>query len=248
MGRAMTYSDEMLMAYVDRELDAATTSSIDAAVARDPGLAARVERQRKLAQAVHAAYEPILEEPMPKRLLDAASGAAPAAAPARAPRRWSWFEWSAMVASLALGVAIGAVFIGERGRGTPDGGADDIIANQSQLLAQGALARALSDQLASTQKPDAPVRIGVTFVSKVGGYCRTFALERSSAAGLACSSGTGWRIEVLAQAERSGKAPEYRAAAGALAPAVQRAMEERIQGSSLDAAAERAAQQSGWRR
>lgn len=248
MGRAMTYSDEMLMAYVDRELDAATTTSIDAAVARDPGLAARVERQRKLAQAVHAAYEPILEEPMPKRLLDAASDAAPAAAPARAPRRWAWLEWSAMAASLALGVAIGAVFIGERGRGTPDGGADDIIANQSQLLAQGALARALSDQLASTQKPDAPVRIGVTFVSKVGEYCRTFALERSSAAGLACSSGTGWRIEVLAQSERSGKAPEYRAAAGALPPAVLRAMEERIQGSSLDAAAERAAQQSGWRR
>jgi hypothetical protein len=247
MGRAMTYSDEMLMAYVDRELDAATTASIDAAVARDPGLAARVERQRKLAQAVHAAYKPILEEPMPKRLLDAASGAAPAAAPARAPRRWAWFEWSAMAASLALGVAIGAVFIGEHGRGTTDGAAD-IIANQGQLLAQGALARALSDQLASTQKPDAPVRIGVTFVSKVGGYCRTFALGRSSAAGLACSSGTGWRIEVLAQAERSGKAPEYRAAAGSLAPAVQRAMEERIQGSSLDAAAERAAQQSGWRR
>jgi hypothetical protein len=243
----MTYSDEMLMAYVDRELDATTTASIDAAVARDPGLAARVERQRKLALAVHAAYEPILEEPMPKRLLDATSGAALAAAPARAPRRWAWFEWSAMAASLALGVAIGAVFIGERGRGTPEGGAD-IIANQGQLLAQGALARALSDQLASTQKPDAPVRIGVTFVSKVGEYCRTFALERSSAAGLACSSGTGWRIEVLAQSERSGKAPEYRAAAGALAPAVQRAMEERIQGSSLDAAAERAAQQSGWKR
>jgi hypothetical protein len=247
MGRAMTYSDEMLMAYVDRELNAATTASIDAAVARDPTLAARVERQRKLAQTVHAAYEPILEEPMPKRLLDAASGAAPAAAPARAPRRWAWFDWSAMAASLALGVAIGAVFIGEHGRGTTDGAAD-IIANQGQLLAQGALARALSDQLASTQKPDAPVRIGVTFVSKVGGYCRTFALERSSAAGLACSSGTGWRIEVLAQSERSGKEPEYKTAAGALPPAVQRAMEERIQGSSLDAAAERAAQQSGWRR
>ena len=75
----MTYSDEMLMAYVDRELDAATTASIDAAIARDPELAARVERQRKLARAVHAAYEPILDEPMPRRLLDAATGAAPVA-------------------------------------------------------------------------------------------------------------------------------------------------------------------------
>jgi anti-sigma factor RsiW len=51
-----------------RALDAATAALIDAAIARDPDLAARVERQRKLAQAVHAAYEPILQEPMPKRL------------------------------------------------------------------------------------------------------------------------------------------------------------------------------------
>ena len=70
----MKYSDEMLMAYVDRELDAATTASIDAALMQDPELATRVKRQRELAGAVHAAFEPVLQEPMPRRLLDAASG------------------------------------------------------------------------------------------------------------------------------------------------------------------------------
>ena len=240
----MTYSDEMLMAYVDRELDAATSAAIDAAIARDPELAARVERQRKLAQAVHAAYEPILDEPMPKRLLDAASSSTPPVVTTPARRRWAWFEWSAMAASIALGVAIGALW---PDRGSP-GVVGEMVAERGQLLARGLLAHALADQLASTQKPGSPVRIGMTFVSKSGEYCRTFAVERSSTAGLACADSTGWRIDVLAPATPSGKAPEYRTAAGELPPAVLRSIEERMQGSSLDAAAEKAAQQRGWRR
>ena len=238
----MIYSDEMLMAYVDRELDAATSASIDAAIARDPDLAARVERQRKLAQAVHAAYEPVLQEPMPKRLLDAAAGAVPAAA--RAPRGWAWFEWSAMTASLVLGVVIGAAFIGDARRGSFDFG--DIVADRGQLFGRGTLARALTDQLASTQKPDAAVRVGLTFVSKRGEYCRTFALERGSAAGLACGSGGEWRVELVTRA--APKSGEYRTAAGDLPAAVQQAVDAHIQGNSLDAVAERAAQQRGWRR
>ena len=121
-----------------------------------------------------------------------------------------------------------------------------MVAAREGVIARGALARALSEQLASAQKSDAPVRVGLTFLSKEGEYCRTFALEKSASAGLACSSGGEWRIPVIAQAER--KSGEYRTAAGELPPAVLRAVEERIQGSSLDAAAERAAQQRGWKR
>jgi hypothetical protein len=233
------------MAYVDRELDAATTASIDAAIARDPDLAVRVERQRELAQAVHAAYEPILQEPMPKRLLDAASGTASPATISRAPRHWASFEWSAMAASVALGIVIGVAFIGDGRRGSPEAG-DDFVAAQGRLLARGALARALSNQLAGTQKADASVRIGLTFVSKNGEYCRTFALERGSAAGLACSSGGEWRVELVTRA--APKSGEYRTAAGDLPAAVQQTVDAQIQGNSLDAAAEQAAQQRGWKR
>jgi hypothetical protein len=41
---------------------------------------------------VHAAYEPILEEPMPKRLLDATSGAAPARRSCTRAAPMAWFE------------------------------------------------------------------------------------------------------------------------------------------------------------
>ena len=244
----MTYSDEMLMAYVDRELDAAASAAIDAAIAQDPELAARVERQRRLRVAVHAAFEPVLQEPMPKRLLEAASGAAPVSTASRTPRRWAWFEWSAMAASVVLGVLIGSAYIGDSRRAPPVDAGADLVAERGHVVARGGLALALSGQLASTQKTDAPVRIGLTFLSKGGEYCRTFAIEKGAAAGLACSNGSEWRVQVVAQADRAGKPGDYRTAAAQLPPAVLRAVDERIQGSSLDAEAERAAQQRGWKR
>ena len=244
----MTYPDETLMAYVDRELDAAATAVLDAAIAQDPELAARVERQRKLRAAVHAAFEPVLQEPMPQRLLDAASGAAPVATASRTPRRWAWFEWSAMAASVVLGVLIGSAFLGDSRRAPAVDPSTDLVAERGHVVARGGLALALSEQLASTQKADAPVRIGLTFLSKDGEYCRSFTLEKGAAAGLACSNGGEWRVQVIAQADRAGKSGDYRTAASQLPPAVLREVDERMQGSSLDAEAERAAQQRGWKR
>ena len=244
----MTYSDETLMAYVDRELDPASTAGIDAAIARDPELAARVERQRKLRAAVHAAFEPILQEPMPKRLLDAASGTTPVTRPARARPRWTWFEWSAMAASVVLGVLIGGTLIVDSRRAPAVDAGVHWVAERGQLVARGTLARALSEQLASNQKLDASVRIGLTFLSKDGEYCRTFTLEQGSAAGLACSSAGEWRIPLIAHADRAGSSGAYQTAAAQLPPAVLREVDERIQGTSLDAPEERAAQQRGWKR
>lgn len=262
----MTFSDETLMAYVDRELDAATAAAIEAAMVQDPDLAARVERQRKLRGAVYAAYEPVSKEPLPERLLEAARGAAATPpAPDRvsrdaarfaraATRRWTWFEWSAVAASIALGVAIGSAFLGDMRRGAPAGDiAADFVADQGQLLARGALARALSEQLASSQPSDAAVRVGLTFVSAAGNYCRTFTLERGAGsarlAGLACKGTGEWRVQLIAQGDRpSGTAGEYRTAAADLPQAVLRAVEERIQGGALDAQAERAARERNWTR
>ena len=61
-----------------------------------------------------------------------------------------------------------------------------------KVLASGALAHALSEQLASNQVADAPVHVGVSFLSRNGDYCRTFMLrEKSTIAGLACRDGGG---------------------------------------------------------
>lgn len=257
----MTFSDDVLMAYVDGELDGETSAAVGAALARDPELAARVERQRKLRLAVHAAYAPVLVEPMPQRLLDAARGAAttPATSPAGpagkdaarailSPRRWTWFEWGAMAASVVLGVLVGGVFLSDSRQVPP---AADLVADRTGLLARGALARALSEQLAGAQAADAPVRVGLSFVSTAGEYCRTFTLVQGGAAarlgGLACKSGGQWRLQVIAQDDRPGATSgEYRTAGTENPPLVLRAVEDRIRGVALDAEAERAAQQRGW--
>jgi hypothetical protein len=227
----MTFPDDTLLAYVDRELDAELAAAIEAAAARDPQLAERIERQRALRKAVHAAYAPVLEEPLPKRLLDLASGTP--TAPPEPARRWTWLEWSAIAASLALGVAIGAAWLRES-------------TSAADLVASGSLATALSRQLASEQPADAPIRIGVSFVSRDGSYCRTFTRAKGAQAGLACNDAGAWRLEVIAVG--AAQAGEYRTAGAQLPAAVLRAVEERMQGTTLDAAAEKAAKESGWRR
>ncbi|TAK40584.1 MAG: hypothetical protein EPO27_20770 [Betaproteobacteria bacterium] len=248
----MTYSDDDLMAYVDGELDAGTAAAIEAALAQDAALAGRVARQRQLRSAVHAAFEPVLAEPMPQRLLAAARGT-PAAAPARA-RRWSGFEWGAMTASVAIGAVLGAVFVIEVRKAAPDTGpAADFVADATGLRARGALALALTEQLAATQAADAPVKIGSSFVSATGEYCRSFTLAPAAATprlgGLACRRSGAWRLLAVADADRGGGAPDQYRQAGAPIPApVLRAIEDRIQGSALDADAERVARQRGWER
>ena len=110
---------------------------------------------------------------MPKRLLDRRAERAGLPV-SRAPARWAWFEWSAMAASVVLGVLIGGTYLGDSRRAPGSDPGVDWIAERGHVVARGALAHALSEQLASTQKPDARVRIGLTFRSKGGEYCRTF--------------------------------------------------------------------------
>jgi hypothetical protein len=251
----MKIEDEQLAAYVDGELDADARAAVEAAVAADPVLAARLARQRALLGSLRAVYDPVLDEPVPERLLAALRPAAPAmtaiggrAAPRRAVRRLlrrNWPQWGAIAAAVAVGILIGASGWLQYARAplaTVDG----------RLLARDGLAQALNAQLASAQAADAPVRIGVSFKAKSGEYCRTFALAGSKATdgamdGLACRAGAGWRVRLLAQAA-SAAAPSggYRTAASSMAAPILRAVDESIDGAPLDAAGERAAQRAGW--
>ena len=257
----MTWSDETLTAYVDGELDQATRASIDAACAHDPQLTARLERHRALRAAVHASYAPVLDEPVPERLLSLARGSSSASSgaaaqvvdlaavratrAAAAPSRWSRFGvWGgALAAAVALGVWIGSAFVGDLS-GPPQA----FAAAGGKLLARGALAQALDEQLAVRQADAAVVRVGISFVSTEGLYCRTFTLRDASLAGLACKSGRDWRVQVLAQAQTDGEAPGgYRMAGSPLPESVLGSVDRMIQGAPLDADAEVAARQRGWK-
>jgi hypothetical protein len=248
----MSISEEMLMAYADGEVDAATRASIEAAMRDDPEIRKRVARERALREAMQGAFSSVLDEPVPERLLAAARGriGAPArnvvdlagargAAAAKASGGLRW-QPAAMAASLLMGLALG--YFGWHGsntlvRSSAGGG----------ITASAALAEALSNQLSADRSPGRVATTGLSFRTKSGGYCRTFALAGADASsGLACREGNDWKIKVLAQSPPASDSSSYRPAASADSPAVRAAVEESIDGEPLDQAGEIAARRSGW--
>jgi hypothetical protein len=146
-----------------------------------------------------------------------------------------------MAASLAIGVLAGSLLLGGGGSGGQPQSA--VAAVDGALVARGALADALSSQLASGAAGGADVKIGVSFAAQDGTLCRSFTI--GAAAGLACRQGGQWTLPVMAEAPQRA-AGEYRQAGSATPAAVLDAIDARISGPALDAEGERAARQSGW--
>jgi hypothetical protein len=66
------------------------------------------------------------------------------------------------------------------------------------LLAQGALAQALNQQLVGHTPSGASIRVSSTYRARNGNYCRTFAVAGSqSLGGLACRLGDQWQVQTL---------------------------------------------------
>ncbi len=248
----MNFSDEILMAFADGELDENTRHAIELAMRTDPALAARVRKIQALRSNVLSAFAPTLDEAVPQRLHAAARSAkvvhlntvrAARLPPPRVPEKphWPWREWGAIAGSVVFGVMAGAFGLHQIKGGTPMVASSGV---NGMLTAQGALAEALSEQLSGVPAGEAKVRIGLSFVAKEGGYCRSFSLP--NAGGLACRSGEQWIIPVMAATDSASQ--PYRQVGSTMPPAVLAAIEERIEGKSLDILAERAALRKNWRR
>lgn len=244
----MTWSDETLMVFADGELDPQQRAELERALAADAALRQRLAAIQAQRERVAAAFAPVLAEPVPERLAALLSSPpAPvvvkldAVRAARDPARRmsSWAAWGGMAASVLLGVLIGLQF----GRSAAD---PAVALHEGQLVAGGRLAQALSSQLASdTPDGGAPVAVQLSFVDQGGSYCRTFSTAALS--GLACRQAGQWAVQTLVSAE---PVPDgvVRQATTALPPAVLEAVDQRIAGAALDAAHERQARDSGWRR
>lgn len=245
----MKFSDELLMAYADGELDLVSRAEIESAMADDAAIARIVERHRALRSRVQAAYGGVLDEPMPAQFssLIAPPVAAPVVdlvarraaqselQPVALAKRWQLPQWSAMAAAVALGLFVGILVM--RGPEAP------YAETEAGLVARGELAWALSGQLASDAGAGG-VRIGVTFRDRGGAFCRAFRMkQKAPVAGLACHTGEDWRLQVIATA-----APEEGELRGAasMPMAVLQAVDAAIDGEPLDVSAEIAARDAGW--
>lgn len=241
----MRYSDETLMMYADGELDDATRAEIDAAIAMYPELARAVERQRALAARIRGEYEGIAREPVPDRLTALLAQAQPARVAdlaaerqerAAASRRSGGPRWAALAASVVIALLVGVLLLREPS--APYGSVN------GKLIARGELDRALTSELAALPG-DAGVDIGISFRDRDGRFCRTFHMQQERpVAGLACFRNAQWELAVLADA-----APREDAlrTAGAMPLEVMQAVDAVIDGEPLDAAAEAAARDAGWR-
>lgn len=240
----MRFSDEMLMACADGELDLVARAEIEAAMAADPAVARTVLRHRNLAAMLRGAYEPMLDEPLPPALAalagdeDAIDAVAPAAVRGWTigVGRWQVPAWIAIAASVLVGLFVGMSLSGDEAtpyKETPAG-----------IVARGELAVGLETALASAPG-GSNVAIGASFRSRDGRYCRSFTFRHgTSVAGVACRGREDWKIEILADMPAgSGAAPGV-----ATMPApVLRAVDTAIDGEPLDARAEAEARDSGWR-
>jgi anti-sigma factor RsiW len=232
----MTFDRAAIAAYVDGELDLVSAKRMEKAIADDAGLAKAVEAERALRTRLSAHFNPVAEEPVPDRLAGLLSGNVSNLDEQRLKKTARWYrpsvmQWGAMAASLVVGLMIGGTAHNrDAGYVRDDGGA---------LVASGKLADALQTQLASTQGTNPEVRIGTSFAAKDGGYCRTF--ESASLNGIACRAGKDWQLKQTLSG--NGTSAYRQASAGALAEAAAAIMA----GDAMDAAAEKAAAEKGWR-
>lgn len=231
----MTIDPATIAAYVDGELDDIAARRVERAAEADPEIAGAIARHRALTATLAAHYAPVADEAVPDRLLGLIAGASPIDTSLAARRetrraRFGAVQWGAIAASLALGLTLGL---------RPWMPAEPVAVAGGTLVAAGPLADALDTQLASNQPADAPVRIGLSFRDRAGRYCRSF--ESASTDGIGCREGGRWQLE---RTMRGAATTDYRqAASGALGAAAA----DMMAGDALDAAAERAARDSGWR-
>lgn len=231
----MTISSEDLTAFADGELSAEREAEIAAAVKADPDLERQVEQHKALKAMLAEHYAPVLDQPVPDRLVAMlAKSQEPdvadfAAAQRRETRRrlphWGWIAGPALAASLAV-----ALFLpGSSG--------------EMEAYADTQLAAVLEDTLVASQSPAEETRVLLSFRTEEGQYCRAF--SGSTGGGIACRDEEGWRLEALGEGSE-GATTDYRMA-GAGDGELLALAQEMASGTALDADGERAARAQGWR-
>ena len=233
-------SDERFFAWLDGELDGAEAARVAAAVEADPELAAKAKRHRALQSRLTQAFGSVADADVPERLSAAARPVEAEVVDLAAARnargnRWriALPQWAAMAATLAVGIFVGTM--------VPGRSDSPVAVQEGRIYAAAALDRALDTQLASA--PAGAVRIGVTFRDRSGAICRTF--TEAAASGLACRNDDRWRLRGLFAAPE-GQAAAYRMAGG-MDPGLAALVDATMAAEPLDAAAEKAAKDRGWR-
>jgi hypothetical protein len=253
-----TITDDVLVAYVDDELEPAQRGEVERSLASDPALQRKARAFAESAAFLRRGLEAKLHEPLPEHLLrvfdcgcaadaagdDDGSTVVPLPAARRRPlSAAAWPQWAA-AAALLLMVGGGLGFF-SAGVLVPEG--EPMIAGIDPTTA-----RVLDREASGTPGEIMPL---LTFRDHDGRLCREYEVTASGAEArqiqrsVACrASGGGWTLvaSTYATAAPAAAGQGYVPAAGAPEPAID-LMAQLIAGAPLTPAAERAAIESDWR-
>lgn len=208
------FTDEDLMAYADGELAEDRAAALDRALAEDPALAERVGLFVDTRRIAVEALRPMLDTPVPDRLVQrvralaagqAAAGNVVAFPPAKPRPIWQL----PLAASIALAVGLGAglMLSGTGGSGP----ALEIAAVTDSALAR-ALATLPSGEILTLAAGER-IEVIATFRAEDEALCREFEYDHVSGttfASIACHDGQDWqmRLAIAAPAaDATGYAP-----------------------------------------
>lgn len=221
-------TDEDLCAYIDGHLDGARRTALEAALAQDVKLQARLATLQGADESIRAVFDTpdMAETPDHFRRMIAESGVPGDKVVffAKKPRPMDWRM--AVAASLALAIGVGGGFFAGRGS-APAGGSSTAAIFLSPDSEAPLFALLESTPSAVTQPLDAtgtfkPV---LTFRASDGRFCREFEVshQTEAATGVACRTDGEWRVELLVASnarDEAGYAPvstQHAAIDGALA-------------------------------
>lgn len=247
----MTFSDEVLSSYLDGEAGPTLSREIEAAMAADPALVARMERLGGNDALLRDAFDEALGQ-TPERLT-AALDAKPSAEilafrPKPKAKVPSAIPWPKLAAASVVALAVGAVFATTAmPRLTPQAPA----ARDGELLAGGKLAAALASTPSGAEGVvgTAKLTVALSFRSRDGRLCRQFRLAspRGGSDGLACRGKDGWRIEGWMGSAAGAAGDGYQTAGGPEASPIAGMVDRLGVAQTLDRGAEAAAIKAGWR-
>jgi anti-sigma factor RsiW len=267
---AIKVSDELLMSYADGELPREEAAALEALLAQDAGLRARLEPFAETRRQLSVLFAHRLHEPVPDRLI-AAIARTPVAArispvqPTLVARVRAFFDTldvtrfgmtslPAYAASLVALFCVGATMGWLVGRtDVPPAGL--IEAAGSRLVASGALAATLESKRSRTAVSVQAVGVTIvptlTFHSHEDGICRAYRIKGATGAGfagIACRAPDGtWNVPLhVAVKGSAGPSGDYQTAGDQSVPAVEAAVGTLIEGDALGPEDEAALIRNGW--
>jgi len=234
----MDITDELIIAYVDGELDIELAKRLSIEIARDGVLRTRMEDQVRLKARIQSTYGALIHEVVPPRfgaLLYDSYRPQPRRRYAGGMRRD--IGWFAMAAAALLGVGVWS----SRTH------ADLVAHSELGYVAAGALANALEHQ---SGEPAAgrhgSFRVVASFQDKDGRYCRLFEGSRKGS-GVACRTDARWQIIGLTSDKASPSAESYRRASSGMSPALLAVVQDLGASEPLTPEQEKAVLSASWK-